>query len=256
MQWETKKVLVTVKAYPERSTKHGEVVCLSGITEDSKFIRLYPVPFEYFRGKNKIPKYSWIEVQCKKAEGEILGRKESHRIRDGTGIRVIDSSLVGNGKTPWDKRKKVVLPLISRSIEELEDRFKNDRTSLGLVKVHELIDFFSKTPLNEVDRERQDMLQATLFKEQRSILERIPHIFYYRFKCCEGCKTHEMSIEDWEVFESFRKWSDLYPNEEVLWQKLRQRYYEDFSKKDLHFYLGMHSRWPTWMIIGAFYPPR
>ena len=67
MQWETKRVLLTVKAYPEVSKKYGETVCLAGITEEGDFIRLYPVPFELFRSR-KLPKYSWIEVECARTE--------------------------------------------------------------------------------------------------------------------------------------------------------------------------------------------
>jgi len=89
MQWETKKVLITVKAYPEYSRRHGEIACIAGITDEGDFIRLYPVPFEYFRGRKKIPKYSWIEVQCQKAEKEMLQRKESYKIRKEFGIRLL-----------------------------------------------------------------------------------------------------------------------------------------------------------------------
>lgn len=34
MTWEKKRVLVTVKAYPEKSKKYGEVVCTIGLTEE------------------------------------------------------------------------------------------------------------------------------------------------------------------------------------------------------------------------------
>jgi len=65
-----------------------------------------------------------------------------------------------------------------------------------------------------------------------------------------------MSVEDWELFESFRSWSRRYVADGLLWRNLRRRYYDDFKEADLHFFVGMHSRWPVWMIIGAFYPPR
>ena len=54
MNWEKKKILVTVKAYPEKSKRHGQVVCTIGITEEGEWIRLYPMPFESFIGTNKI----------------------------------------------------------------------------------------------------------------------------------------------------------------------------------------------------------
>ena len=33
MTWEKKRVLVTVKAYPEKSKKYGEVACTIGFNE-------------------------------------------------------------------------------------------------------------------------------------------------------------------------------------------------------------------------------
>jgi len=258
MQWETKKVLVTIKAYPEYSRKHGEIVCVAGITDEGDFIRLYPVPFEYFRCRKKIPKYSWIEVQCQRAGKEMLQRKESYKIRKEFGINIIDDSLLRkDGHTPWEERGKVILPLVSPSLEDLEKKFKIDKTSLGLIKPYELIDFYSTTPLNEIDKERSKLIQKTLFNEDRTVLDRIPHIFYYKFRCSQSClKIHNISIEDWEIFQSFREWSNRYKTPELLWEKIRQRYYNDFIKKDLHFFMGTDSRWGSWMIIGAYYPPK
>ncbi len=58
MTYEKKTVFLTVKAYPERSRKYGACVCTAGITESGEMIRLYPIPFETFRGGKNIPKYS------------------------------------------------------------------------------------------------------------------------------------------------------------------------------------------------------
>jgi hypothetical protein len=44
--WETRRILVTVKAYPNPSSKYDETVCVAGIDVNSKeWIRLYPVPY-------------------------------------------------------------------------------------------------------------------------------------------------------------------------------------------------------------------
>jgi hypothetical protein len=213
---------------------------------------------------NKLPKYSWIEVECAKTQ-DYLKRKESHRIRTDTtnyGIKVIDQSLVKmKGRTPWDERNQVVLPCLSGSLEELKSKFDADRTSLGLVKANELLDFHVRRPLDELEKkieeERSAHIQKTLFGGSRTKLERIPHNFYYKFRCCPTCPiVHDMSFEDWEVFQSFRAWSDYYPDNETLWAKLKQRYYEDFRQKNLHFFVGTHYKWPVWMIVGAYYPPR
>jgi len=45
MNGKIKKVLITVKAYPNPSTRYGETVCVAGIDIDKKeWVRLYPVP--------------------------------------------------------------------------------------------------------------------------------------------------------------------------------------------------------------------
>ena len=66
-----------------------------------------------------------------------------------------------------------------------------------------------------------------------------------------------MTCEDWELFEAYRKWRGKYVTEEETWSKIRQRFFDYFKeKRDLHFFLGTHSMFPSWMIIGAYYPPK
>jgi len=196
-------------------------------------------------------------VECAR-EDDLLNRRESFRIRPSTHLRIVDDSLNRkvDGRVPWRARKAALAKHISPSLESLMLRFDEDRTSLGLIKVHELLDFYRKSPFSKMDLERSDTVQRNLFGDDRTLLERIPHMFYYRFRCSHDCpNAHDMSIEDWELFESFRSWSHRYRDPDMLWSQLRHRYLDDFRKADLHFFVGTHSRWPVWMIIGAFYPP-
>ena len=127
MGWEKKKVLVTVKAYPEQSTKYNSSVCTAGITDEGELIRLYPIPFEIFRGKQSFKKYDWIEVDCKNnSKHEKLKRKESYKIRSDS-LRVVDRSLT---KSPvdWESRSKFVLPQLETSLERLRDAYDEDKT--------------------------------------------------------------------------------------------------------------------------------
>ncbi len=53
---------------------------------------------------------------------------------------------------------------------------------------------------------------------------------------------------------------DANDDEETALSKVRQRYFDDFITKDLHFFMGttlaLHFRAPNpWQIIGVFYPP-
>jgi hypothetical protein len=257
MVWKNKKVLLTLKAYPEYSTKHGPVVCTGGLTEEGEWIRLYPITLNLFSGKNKVRKYDWIEVECQKAK-EKLNRKESYRIRPDT-LRVVDRELSLKkikGKVNWKARNDFILPRRAPSLEYLKERFEEDRTSLGLVKAAELLDFYSKGELEIYNHPKG--FQEDLFGLRQPVVEQIPHIFSYRFRCqdCEPEKSHDIQCEDWELFESYRSWGLKYREPELLWEKLYDKYYVKMKEKNLHFYMGTHSQFPTWLIIGLYYPPK
>lgn len=250
-----KRVMVTVKAYPEFSQKYGECVCMAGITEDGDWIRMYPIPLELFR-KKPIKKYTWIEVEGTKATREMLNRKESYKIRPD-GIKIIDDSLT---KSPvnWKARNRIILPLLNRSIKELKEAFDRDRTSLGLIKPRELIDFYQTGEMRDYEKEISLTIQKTIFGEKREMLERLPHMFRYKFLCEEeGCNGHNITCEDWELFQSFRSWRRRYKDHETLWEKIHEKYYTFMKeKRNLYFYMGTHSRYKTWLIIGLYYPPK
>lgn len=256
MTWEKKKVLVTVKAYPEKSKKHGTTVCTAGITDEGEWIRLYPMPYSSFFGPSKIQRYDWIEIECKKAIDEKLGRKESYRVRDGS-VNIIDRSLSlekTKGKVPWAKRDTVVLPKVAPSLEDLDEQYLEDKTSLGLIKPKELIDFFTREELQQPPEPKE--FQRSLDNQIIPIIDTIPHIFAYKFRCfgCIDGKTHNIMCEDWELFESYRSWWKHYPDVKILWEKLHYKFFDFMKNQNLHFYMGMYSQMPTWLIIGLYYP--
>jgi len=254
--YKKKKVLLTVKAYPEPSSRYGETVCTAGITSDGEWIRMYPIPMRLFRYPHSIPRYSWIEVECKKATGEKFDRKESFKIRPNT-LKIVDDSLT---KKPvdWKERNEIILPLLSESVEQLKEAFEKDKTSLGLVKPETVIDFYETGKMRDYEKEVSLNIQMTILGNKRPELEKLPHMFRYKFRCSiEKCGEHDMTCEDWELFQSFRSWRRRYPDHKTLWEKIYQRFYIEFTQKcDLHFYLGTHSLFKTWMIIGLYYPKR
>jgi hypothetical protein len=267
MSWVKKRVLVTVKAAPEPSKKYGDAVCTAGITEDGEWIRLYPVPLDLWRRGKGFRKFDWIEVECEKvSQEEKLGRKESHKIK-GESLKIVDRSLSGNGKVDWAGRNRWLLPRKSASIEALRDAYNTDRTSLGMIRVGELIDFYKSYELSESEKSHhrvKQMVFSGLESESGSrlkpqwILDQIPHIFKYKFKCeTSTCHGHDMTCEDWELFEAYRKWPDTYKTEELTFEKIKERFFYLFKeKKDIHFFMGTDSQYPSWMIIGVYYPPK
>ena len=250
--YERKKVLLTVKAYPEPSSRYGETVCTAGITENGEWIRMYPVPMELFRHPNSIPRYSWIEVDCKKATREKFRRKESYKIRPNS-IRIVDNSLT-RSPVNWKRRNEIILPLLNESVRELEEAFENDRTSLGLVKPEIVDGFYETGEMRDYEKEVSLGIQMTIFGDRKPELEKLPHMFRYKFKCpIENCRGHDM--RGLGIIPIIRSWRYRYPDHKILWEKIYQRYYTDFTQKcDLYFYMGTHSLYKAWMIIGLYYP--
>jgi len=74
--WAKKKMLITVKAYPNPSAKHGESVCTAGLTEEG-FIRLHPLDFRSLEEELKFRKYDVIEIVVQKHSSDP--RPESFR---------------------------------------------------------------------------------------------------------------------------------------------------------------------------------
>lgn len=256
MSYSRKKVLLTVKAYPEKSKKYGACVCTAGITDDGQFIRLYPIPFEKFRGKNRLPKYSWISVECEKAS-EYLQRKESYHVRYES-IKILESLDTGPRQT-WQKKTKVVNPMVSRSMEALNDLGNKDKTSLGLIKPYEIYDLIidDKGDSTPEEIEIRKEIQITLDGEVRTDLEPIGYNFRYHFRCQdESCNGHNIMCEDWEMLEAWRAWKQRYPDRDTLIKMFKKRFLEDMRERDIHFFVGIHSRFNTWLIIGLYYPPK
>ena len=265
MTWEKKTVLITAKAAPETSKKYGESVCTAGITDTGEFIRLFPITLDCWKKGLGFKKFDWIEVECEKYQ-DYLSRKESYHIKPGSAIRVIDGSLneKKKGRVDWESRNKALFPMRSNSLEDLQVSFERDRTSLGLIRVNKLIDFYKTKELNEEEKETRNSYQAYFDVENPTrplkkawILHQIPHIFKYRFKCeGDSCCEHDMTCEDWELFEAYRKWPDTYVTEDKTWEMIRDRFFVRMVKNDLHFFVGTHSQFPSWMIIGLYYPPK
>ncbi len=254
MTWEKKRITIVTKAYPEPSSKHGDVACTAGITEEGEWIRLYPIDMRHFIGRNKISKFDIIEVEVKK-DKDKLGRIESHKVRPDS-IQILDRSLTVP-KRDWSRRNRIILPKLNESIQSLKDAFDDGKISVGLVKPTKILDFI-KTENLEVYEKNGWSFTINLDGKVIPKVTKIPHIFKYRFKCrCCGEEEHIMQCEDWELFESYRSWGKSYKDPEKLWEKLKGKYlYWMLKNRDLHFIMGMYSQYPTWFIIGIYYPPK
>lgn len=258
----TEKILVTIKAYPNPSSQYIETVCVAGITESGNFIRLYPIPFRDLEYDQQFKVFNWIEATVAKTSKDY--RKESHYIVPAS-IKV--GAHVGT-ENQWAVRRSIIDPLVSPSIEALQDQFTQDHTSLGIIRPKRIKRLIIKKETPQwTPTELAKLRQRTLFdaideqgtEEAIRDLEKIPYRFQYEFECDDPrCKGHTFSVISWEVMQSYRKWREDYGDAE--WEaKFRQMYEQKLldDHHDLHFFVGTIFQHPhVWGINGLFYPPK
>ena len=190
-------------------------------------------------------------MECEK-DKDILKRKESHRVKKRS-IRLLDDSL-SNRPTDWKKRNELVLPMQSKSIEELREKWQEDRTSLGLIKPKAVSDLLFKRKQSE----SESTVQLDIFGNEASIVTPMDVAIQYAFTCADKtCTGHRIICEDWELGEAWRKWKRSYGDGNLLEDKIRERFVDYLvNEHDLYFYMGMYYRQPSWLIIGLYYPPK
>lgn len=249
----TKKVLITVKTYPNPSKKYGETVCCAGIDiETSQWIRLYPIPFRDLDFSKRFKKYAIIKVECSKAPKDH--RIESFKV-DSDSIKIIEQLDTNNN---WQRRKEIVIPTASKSLCHLLNEVQNDK-SLGMFKPTDVSFSFKKAGTKDKEKRQACYAQLSFFNRQKTPIEDIPIDFYYHFKCHgqTDCPGHKLLILDWEIVQAYRDWRSRYPSESELLEKIEQRWMEMTSaKKDTYFYVGNMQRFKNqFMVLGVFYPP-
>ena len=255
MVLQTKKVLITVKAPPNPSKKHQETNCCAGIDIDSGcMVRLYPIPFRLLDYSKKFPKYCIITVRCYKPSRDK--RIESYKV-DQDSIQIIRSI---NTKNKWEERKRIVLPVLSASFCRILDNIELNK-SLGLFKPVDICFESKKSYSKKNHKSKSSYAQHTLFDRKLEPLAKIPFNFYYKFKCHDlpTCPGHKLKIHDWELSAAFRKWQDKYDSQEILLEKVKEKWLDTMcsNKRETYFYVGNMWQHPKqFMVLGVFWPPK
>ena len=251
----TKRILITVKAYPNPSKKYGETVCCAGIDLDTlQWIRLYPIPYRDLDSSQKFKKYTIINIRCWKASDDH--RLESYKID----IDSIEKISLIDTKRNWEARKKIVLPTISPSFcSILKDSEQNK--SLGAFKPIDISFSCKKSTLESQAKREACYAQLSFFDTKKNAIEQIPFHFYYNFRCFgkPDCPGHKLLIIDWEIGQAYRDWRYRYNSEEQLLQKIKQRWLELMCSEnnDVYFYVGNMKRFhENFMVLGVFYPKK
>ena len=150
-----------------------------------------------------------------------------------------------------------------------EAKEKNKATSLAIFKPKEILDFKIESVEREWDKKKLRIIeekskQLDLFDSDKpsklfEVVKKLPYKFSYKFKDESG-KEPKLMIEDWEIGALYWKCLKREADEKKATQKVKEKYFHEFKKKDLYLFLGTtkehHYRSPNpFIIIGVFYPP-
>ncbi|MFC2131368.1 hypothetical protein ACFLSQ_08025 [Bacteroidota bacterium] len=266
------KVLITVKAYPSIAKKYNETVCTAGITEDGKWIRIYPIPYRLLDYENQFRKYEWIELDLVRNKSDF--RPETYRPKD---IQLKDFKSLGFIKpdgASWTERRPLVLKKVYNSLNELIAQAKDKQicTSLATFKPSKILDFVYKETEREWSSEkleylRSKKLQMSMFDNENQndisdfeVVDKLPYKFSFIFEDIDGIES-KLMIEDWETgmlyWRSFIRYNG---DEQKACEDVKKKYFDDFAKtKDYYFFLGTTKRHHyvalnPFVIIGDFRP--
>ncbi|WLE95512.1 MAG: hypothetical protein QTN59_12555 [Candidatus Electrothrix communis] len=264
-----RQVFITVKTYPTLSAKYDELVCTAGILDDGSWVRIYPLPFRKLDYTQWYKKYQWIEFELEKNTEDV--RPETYRVVNRETIRVIGKP-VGTEKY-WQKRKDIIFQRnrIFRSLSELIELAHANELSLAVFKPQKMLGFDIEETERDWPKDKLALLQAkgrqlSLFKTQDelkkefSVVRKLPYKFFYKFSDQEGKKSRLM-IEDWEIGALY--WNCLKHaggDEQEAIAKVKEKYFDRFSKLDIHLFLGTTKQYHGWaknpfVVIGVFWPP-
>jgi hypothetical protein len=253
--FETKRVLIVVRTYPTPARKGIEVSCTAAVTQDQKWMRLFPVPYRFMDKDHRFTKYQWIDVRVAKASD---ARVESYTPSIDT-IQIVSEV---NTDRQWRERRRILGPLMSRSLCHLQrERDANGSPTLGLFRPKRIKRLLIRPDSPTWTPEQQTILrqdQMSLFGQNapNTMLEKVPFDFRYEFECDDPqCTGHDLTCTDWEMGAAWRSWRRYGGQWE---EKFRLRFEEEMiEKNDTHFYVGTVHRFPaSWIIVGLFYPPR
>ncbi|MCJ7483114.1 MAG: hypothetical protein MUO31_09130 [Thermodesulfovibrionales bacterium] len=254
--WESKNVLITVKTYPNPSLSHKETVCVAGISDEGKWIRIYPIKFRNLPYDKRFKKYDVIKMKVRKEPRDP--RPESY-FPDSDSFE-LQSQLPSNDG--WKKRREWVFKAGSHSMCDIQEMQKTDHKTLGTVHPKRVLDFLIEDDSAEWSPKLKEVLsQLELFEKRTSILEKIPLKFKYKYICSDpNCTGHEQSIFDWEIFALYRQLKKRHQQDIVkIKSDIKKRFFEIMcnEKRDVCFFVGNQHWFPkSFIILGVFWPPK
>ena len=233
------RVLVTVKTYPHPSKQSVETVCTAGITEDGKWIRLYPIPHRYLNGDNQFKTFDWIEVNAEKRPPHKDRRPESYSVDSGsiTIIRHLDS------KKDITTRYRYISSLEKASLEELKRLHDTEGVSLGVIRPKDMKGLtLEKDAEDWTEEQRNQLNQTSILDPQDTVvpLRKVPYKIKCSFRCDDpDCKGHNLMLTSWEYnWTLLRILDECKKNKEQAEQELQNRWMKMFTNRIGYLILG------------------
>jgi len=250
------RLLVTVKAYPSVSTKYHELVCCAGITDDKRWVRLYPVPYRDLPGHKQFQKYDIIEIDAERREAHKDNRPESWRPLLDT-VKFVGHIETNKGN--WDARLQWIKPTLLRGFAELLEKPASENKSLGAFRPNKILGVpVVKDAGNWTDAQVNAINQQDFFSAKEP-LEKVPYRFRLGFED-ENRSEHWLSVIDWEFFQLWRKERDRLGNGEKAAEQVRQKLEQvSAADKDLILFCGNLANpamRKSFMILGCCWPKK
>ncbi len=250
------RIAVTVKTYPNPSTKYSETVCTAGVDMDTgRFVRLYPVRLRNLPYSQWFKKWDIIEAACTHKSSDVRGDTWTP---DPASIRTV-GNFHRSKKADWDSRNALVLPLAT-DLETLCGRAEAFKGSIGIVRVSQDAEFVMKPDSAEwSEKQLSIMSQESLFDARRRPLMKVPWSFRYRFRCADNdsCAGHDLQVFDWEPFELYRGQLERKDSAQAKEDVLHQ-YNERMGPgaRNVHLFVGTTISHPMqFSCIGIYAPP-
>jgi hypothetical protein len=258
------RILITVKTYPTLSRKYGETVCTAGIREDGSWVRIYPVPFRRLDQEEQYSKFDWLE--CRLVRNPSDPRPETFRPVDDHELHPVGSV---DRSDNWRERRRLLLKTarVYDRLDELIAGAKANQISLAVFKPARVLDFVAEPDERDWDPDKvrqmrelskqYDLFADNTWRETFKVIPKLPYKFSYKFEDAAGQESR-MRVLDWETGALY--WNclrDAEFDEPKALAKVRQKYFDEFLQKDLHFFLGTTQQWHQvapnpWVIVGVF----
>jgi len=260
------RVLITVKTYPTLSRKYGETVCTAGVRADGTWMRIYPVPFRRLDEAEQYRKFDWIDADF--IRGRSDPRPETRHPADPA--KMVPVGHMGTDDN-WRERRELLLKTakVYDRLGPLLTGAKENRLSLAVFKPAKIRGFIWEDDERDwnpdkVTEMREKTRQAEIFtddawRETFKLIPKLPYAFSYQLEDVDGRRS-TMQVLDWECGQLYWNCLRRHRDEAVALEKVKEKYLDEFGKRDLHFFLGttqqFHGFAPNpWVIIGVFAPP-